>query len=107
MHNLRVQKYGADLHIDCHLTMPYYWTLTQTHDEIHRFENTLKAGFQSEVDIFVHADPCLSQCCHYCRVAGCPVRAFPFMHDVEWTVENLPINQKHFELLNPEADINA
>lgn len=107
VHNLRVQKYGADLHIDAHLTMPYYWSLVQTHDEIHRFEETLQAGFQSEVEIFVHADPCLKECCHYCRVADCPVRAFPFVHDVEWTTDNLPINQKHFEPLKPETRINA
>ena len=96
VHNLRVQKYGADLHIDCHLTLPYYWTLNQVHDEVHRFEDTLKAGFQAEVEIFVHTDPCITECCHYCRVADCPVRAFAFVRDVEWTVGNLPLNQKHF-----------
>ena len=96
VHNLRVQKYGADLHIDCHLTLPYYWELTQVHNEVHHFENTLKAGFRGEVEIFVHTDPCISQCCHYCRVANCPVRASAFVGPVDWTAENLPMNQKHF-----------
>lgn len=99
VHNLRVQKYGADLHIDCHLTLPYYWELTEAHKAVNHFENTLKSGFSSEVEIFVHADPCLKECCHYCHVATCPVRAFPFVHDVEWTAENLPLNQKHFVAL--------
>ncbi|QHW00182.1 cation diffusion facilitator family transporter [Spirosoma endbachense] len=96
VHNLRVQKYGADLHIDCHLTLPYYWELNQVHDEVHHFENTLKDGFLGEVEIFVHTDPCVNECCHYCRVANCPVRAFAFVNDVEWTADNLPLNQKHF-----------
>ncbi|MVM28960.1 cation diffusion facilitator family transporter [Spirosoma sp. HMF4905] len=96
VHNLRVQKYGADLHIDCHLTLPYYWELHQVHDEVHHFEDTLKEGFQGEVEIFVHTDPCEKECCHYCRVADCPVRAFAFVDDIEWTAENLPLNQKHF-----------
>jgi cation diffusion facilitator family transporter len=96
VHNLRVQKYGADLHIDCHLTLPYYWDLQKTHEEVHRFEETLQAGFSSEVEIFVHADPCLQECCHYCHVPDCPVRAHAFMRDVVWTPENLPLNQKHF-----------
>jgi cation diffusion facilitator family transporter len=96
VHNLRVQKYGADLHIDCHLTMPYYWDLSRTHDEVHQFEAVLEAGFQSEVEIFVHTDPCLFDCCHYCRVADCPVRAFPFVQDIDWTAANLTLNQKHF-----------
>ncbi len=104
VHNLRVQKYGADLHIDCHLTLPYYWKLNQVHDEVHHFEDTLKAGFSNEVEIFVHTDPCEKECCHYCRVANCPVRALPFVRDVEWTAANLPLNQKHFvPLVSPGA----
>lgn len=102
VHNLRVQKYGADLHIDCHLTLPYYWDLLKTHDEVRRFEETLQQGFSSEVEIFVHADPCLQECCHYCHVANCPVRAHEFVRDVVWTAENLPLNQKHFVPINSE-----
>ena len=96
VHNLRVQKYGADLHVDCHLTLPYYWPLDQVHDEVHKFEDTLKDGFTNEVEIFVHTDPCMKECCAHCRVADCPVRAFAFVRDVAWTAENLPLNQKHF-----------
>lgn len=99
VHNLRVQKYGADLHIDCHLTLPYYWTLTQVHEEVHHFEDTLKDGFRAEVEIFVHTDPCEKECCHYCRVADCPVRASAFVNDIDWNAENLPLNQKHFVTL--------
>ncbi|WP_461146771.1 cation diffusion facilitator family transporter [Spirosoma pulveris] len=99
VHNLRVQKYGADLHIDCHLTLPYYWTLTQVHEEVHHFEDTLKDGFRGEVEIFVHTDPCEKECCHYCRVADCPVRAAAFVNDIDWNADNLPLNQKHFVAL--------
>lgn len=105
VHNLRVQKYGADLHIDCHLTLPYYWQLAQVHEEVHHFEDTLKDGFRGEVEIFVHTDPCVPECCHYCRVANCPVRAFVFVNDVDWNAENLPLNQKHFvPLIVPAAN---
>lgn len=96
VHNLRVQKYGADLHVDCHLTLPYYWELNKVHEEVHHFEDTIKEGFSAEVEIFVHTDPCEFACCHYCRVANCPVRASAFIQDVDWTAENLPLNQKHF-----------
>ncbi len=103
VHNLRVQKYGADLHIDCHLTLPYYWDLETVHNEVHVFEDALKEASNSEVEIFVHTDPCLKECCHYCRVADCPVRAFPFVCDVVWTPENLPLNQKHFVAVEPQS----
>ncbi len=103
VHNLRVQKYGADLHIDCHLTLPYYWDLERVHNEVHVFEDALKEASNSEVEIFVHSDPCLKECCHYCRVSNCPVRAFPFVSDVDWTAENLPLNQKHFVPIEPQT----
>lgn len=103
VHNLRVQKYGADLHIDCHLTLPHYWELNKVHDEVHHFEDILKEGFPAEVEIFVHADPCEKECCHYCRVSNCAVRASAFMNDVAWTSENLPLNQKHFVPLEPSS----
>lgn len=102
VHNLRVQKYGADLHIDCHLTLPYYWDLERVHNEVHVFEDALKEASNSEVELFVHTDPCLNECCHYCRVADCPVRAFAFVRDVEWTAGNLPLNQKHFVPIEPQ-----
>ncbi|RRB06963.1 cation diffusion facilitator family transporter [Larkinella rosea] len=96
IHNLRVQRYGADLHIDCHLTLPYYWTLAQVHQEVHEFEEVIKSETETEVEIFIHADPCLPECCHYCRIADCPVRVNPYQSDVEWTVFNISTNQKHF-----------
>lgn len=97
VHNLRVQRYGADLHIDCHLTMPYYWDLTRVHTEVQHFEAVMKRESDGEVEIFVHADPCLQDCCHYCHVADCPVRGHAFVRDIQWTVANISSNQKHFE----------
>ncbi len=96
LHNLRVQQYGSDLHIDCHLTLPYYWELQKAHEAIHFFENILKQGHSGETEIFVHADPCLPQCCHFCRLSSCPVRQYPFIKDIEWDAANLVKNQKLF-----------
>jgi divalent metal cation (Fe/Co/Zn/Cd) transporter len=92
----RVQKYGADLHIDCHLTMPYYWNLQQVHDEVHALEDALKEAFASSVEVFVHADPCLPECCHYCKMSHCVVRTEPWQQEVKWSLKNLSTNQKHF-----------
>jgi cation diffusion facilitator family transporter len=94
VHNLRVQQYGSDLHIDCHLTLPYYWELQKAHEAIHDFENILKAGHNGETEIFVHADPCLPECCHFCRLEECPVRSHPFQQEIKWDTVNLSKNQK-------------
>ena len=96
IHNLRVQQYGSDLHIDCHLTLPYYWELQKVHEAIHFFENILKSGHNGETEIFVHADPCLPECCHFCRISNCPVRKHPFVKDIDWDAAKLVKNQKLF-----------
>ncbi|MCF2506139.1 cation diffusion facilitator family transporter [Dyadobacter sp. CY107] len=94
VHNLRVQQYGSDLHIDCHLTLPYYWELQKVHETIHNFENILKDSHTGETEIFVHADPCLYQCCYFCRVADCSVRQHAFIKDIDWDAASLVKNEK-------------
>ena len=96
VHNLRVQQYGSDLHVDCHLTLPYYWELVKAHEAIHEFENVLKESHPGETEIFVHSDPCIPDCCYFCRLEGCPVRSHAFQKDINWDVVNLAKNQKLF-----------
>lgn len=96
IHNLRIQHYGADLHIDCHITLPRYYNLELVHSNVHEFEEILSAEFQSDVEIFIHADPCLDDCCYYCKVTDCPIRQFPVTKHIEWNQVNLSLNQKHF-----------
>jgi len=102
VHNLRAQQYGSDLHIDCHLTLPYYWELQKVHETIHDFENILKAQQPGETEIFVHADPCVYQCCYFCRIDNCPVRQHAFVQDIEWDAAKLTKNEKLYR----EARIN-
>ncbi|MCF2443891.1 cation diffusion facilitator family transporter [Dyadobacter sp. CY345] len=97
VHNLRVQQYGSDLHIDCHLTLPYYWELQKAHEAIHEFENILKENHTGETEIFVHADPCIPQCCYFCKMSSCPVRQYAFVQEIDWDAVNLVKNQKLFE----------
>jgi len=97
VHNLRVQQYGSDLHIDCHLTLPYYWELQKAHEAIHEFENVLKENHTGETEIFVHADPCIPQCCYFCKMEVCPVRKYDFVQEIDWDAVNLVKNQKLYE----------
>lgn len=96
VHNFRVQRYGSDLHIDAHLTLPYYITLQESHDEVVTFEEVFRSNFQTEIEIFTHTDPCVPKCCTYCLIDDCPVRKYPFTGKIEWTPEKLGINAKHF-----------
>lgn len=104
VHNLRVQQYGPDLHVDCHLTLPYYWELQKSHEAIREFENVLKANHPGETEIFVHSDPCLPECCYFCRLADCPVRQHAFQKDIDWDVVNLAKNQKLYTEVQSDVD---
>jgi cation diffusion facilitator family transporter len=104
IHNLRVQQYGGDRHIDLHLTLPYYLNLKQVHEEVEVVEEVLEGLWSGHTEVFIHADPCLPKdCCHYCHVKECPVRKFPNELHIEWNSSNMSKNQKHYhEALNSE-----
>lgn len=97
IHNLRTQSYGHELHIDCHVTLPYYYELNKVHDEISQIDTLINQKGFVRTEFFIHADPCLPQCCHYCRVEACPVRSEVQTKDITWTPENVTRNHKHYE----------
>ncbi|MFN3852011.1 MAG: cation diffusion facilitator family transporter [Spirosomataceae bacterium] len=96
VHNFRVQRYGSDLHIDAHLTLPYYISLQESHDEVVAFEEVFRSNIDGEIEIFTHTDPCVPKCCSYCLISNCPVRKFQFENKIEWEPSKLGINAKHF-----------
>lgn len=97
VHNLRAQQYGADLHLDCHVTLPYYFDLNQVHYEISAIDKLINVEAKHKTELFIHADPCLPACCNYCKMEDCPVRQEDFRGEIKWTIENATKNQKHFD----------
>jgi cation diffusion facilitator family transporter len=97
IHNMRVQRFGTHYHIDCHVTLPYYDTLETVHEIISRLAKIVNENFtKGEVEFFIHTDPCLPECCHYCRVGECPVRKEPYTLHIEWSRKNVLPNRKHY-----------
>ncbi len=95
LHNFRIIKYGSQLHIDCHLTVPWYLNMHEAHDEIDRLKSFIQKEFGTSIEFFVHTDGCLPFSCRLCDKFTCPVREHPFEHKVEWTLANLLSNRKH------------
>ncbi len=95
LHNLRVIKYGSQLHIDCHLTVPWYLNVHEAHAEIDDLINLIRTNFEDSIEFFVHTDGCLPFSCKLCKKFKCPVRQHPFEHTIEWTLDNLLSNKKH------------
>ncbi|WP_400192336.1 cation diffusion facilitator family transporter [Hymenobacter sp. B81] len=95
VHNLRIVRYGANLHIDCHITMPYYLSLEESHAEVTRIEELIRSRFDVEVEMFVHADPCSFAACPSCTMPDCPVRQHAFTRLIPWTLDNVVKNERH------------
>ena len=95
LHNLRVIKYGSQLHIDCHLTVPWYLNVHEAHAEIDNLTSLIRTNFEDSVEFFVHTDGCLPFSCRLCNKYTCPVRQYPFEHTIEWTLDNLLSDKKH------------
>jgi cation diffusion facilitator family transporter len=95
IHNIRIIKYGSTLHIDSHLTVPWYLNVHEAHDEIDKLANIVRKEFGTSIELFVHSDGCLPISCPICIKDDCPVRHHPFQRRIRWTVQNMERDQKH------------
>jgi cation diffusion facilitator family transporter len=95
LHNFRIIKYGSHLHIDCHLTVPWYLNVHEAQGEIDTLIKLITDDFGETIEFFVHTDGCEPFSCRLCDKFSCPVRKHPFEHKVEWTLENLLTNKMH------------
>ena len=95
LHNLRVIRYGSILHVDCHLTVPWYLNVHQAHQEIDALAEPIRKEFGESLELFVHSDGCLPFSCRICNKAGCSERKNNFEKQIVWTLENISSNKKH------------
>lgn len=95
LHNLRVIKYGSILHLDCHLTVPWYFNVHDAHREVDALDELVKKNFGETVELFVHLDGCLPFSCKICNKENCSERKFKFEKQIPWTLENISQNKKH------------
>ena len=95
LHNLRVIKYGNVLHLDCHLTVPWFINVNEAHKEIDALAELIRKEFGDSVEMFVHSDGCLPFSCRICNKINCPERKNNFEHTIPWTLENISKDKKH------------
>ena len=95
LHNVRIIKYGNVLHLDAHLTVPWYLNVNEAHLEIDEFIKLMRNRFGKSMEFFIHTDGCLSFQCRLCDKTNCPVRQHTFERKLPWTVENISTNKKH------------
>jgi cation diffusion facilitator family transporter len=95
LHNLRIIKFGPVIHVDCHLTVPWFFNVHQAHKEIDAFSDIARNEFGESVELFVHADGCLDFSCKICNKSDCSERKHPFQKRISWEVHNISSNEKH------------
>jgi cation diffusion facilitator family transporter len=95
LHNLRVIKYGGVLHVDCHLTVPWYLNVLEAHEEVDALSQLIRNRFGETLELFVHTDGCLEFSCRHCNKDNCYVRRRTFEKRVPWTLENVIPDKKH------------
>ncbi len=95
LHNVRIIKYGSVLHLDAHLTVPWYLNVHEAHHEIDELASLVRKEFGESLELFVHSDGCLDFSCKICKKAECTVRKSKFLESIEWTITNISTDKKH------------
>ncbi len=96
LHNMRVIKYGNVLHVDCHLTVPWYFNVVEAHTAVDAVNYEIKSSLNNPVEFFVHTDACVPPVqCRICINSVCHVREAAFEKRIEWDLQTSLRNQKH------------
>jgi hypothetical protein len=83
------------MHIDCHLTVPWYFNVNEAHAVVDEFTRIIKNKFGDSVEFFVHTDGCMPFSCPICTIENCAERKSIFEKKLNWNVENVLSDNKH------------
>ena len=95
LHNLRVITVGDAMHIDAHLTLPWYYQVQDAEREVHDIEAIVRSSVKDQIEFFIHVDACKPYQCKLCALAECPVRQEELHKQLEWNIDNVWTNEKH------------
>lgn len=101
LHELRFWKSGEFVFIDFHLTIPFYFTVQQSHSEETRIYDEMKKVLPT-VQIKIHFDACFKDLCSHCEYLPCDKRQSENTNFFKWNSDKMigkPI------LINPEDRI--
>lgn len=95
IHNLRIIKYGNVLHIDCHLTVPWYLNVLEAHTEVKALQHLIKSQFGAAIEFFVHTDGIYPVSCALNFDADGKINHNTFSEKHEWTLQNILNDKSH------------
>lgn len=95
IHNMKIQQFGSHLHIDAHLTLPWYHQLRNAHEEMEQLIKLIVKNTERNIEFNFHMDDCKPFSCEICQISDCPVRQKKMVGKVEWSTENITQPDKH------------
>ena len=95
VHKVRIQQHGSTLHLDGHITLPWYFELRDAHEEMETMIKEVAANTERNVEFNFHMDDCKPFSCEICQLSECKVRQKPFVKKIEWTVKTISQPDKH------------
>lgn len=94
IHNTKIQQYGANLHIDAHVTLPWYNSLRESHQEMENIIKLIAKNTDRNVEFNFHMDDCKPHSCEICEL-NCTQRIHVFKQKIEWNAESISQPSKH------------
>ncbi len=79
IHHVKVIRSGWFHHIDAHIVVPEFWTVTDAHDNLNKFEEGVISTYRYKGEMNFHTDPCRQKYCEVCDYKDCPVRKAEFV----------------------------
>jgi len=83
LHQLRFWKSAERVFIDFHLTLPYYFTIRESHSQDDHIAEIIKKEIPNS-QVKIHFDYCNEALCKYCRYEKCSVRKEDFSENIPW-----------------------
>lgn len=96
IHNTKVIKSGNSIYIDCDLTVPWYYTVSEGHKSGEKLKNVLKGRYSDKVQLTLHLDPCdifANPKCGGCIFEKCKYRKSPMITPEKISLSSFTLNE--------------
>ena len=89
IHNMKLVKYGATMHISCDLVLPWYKNIAFSHAEGVKLRTLITSNLNEEVIFNLHTDDCRQIFCPNCLKKDCQERKEPFASIINWNLQTI------------------
>ena len=87
IHHLRAIRLGRFVHVDAHVVVPEFWSISHSHAQTDVFASRLLERCACDGEIAFHTDPCERRYCEVCDLPDCPIRKQPFRARPQLTID--------------------